>query len=209
MNIVPWLIAIVVEIILLCVMQETVWLGLVILTVAFMLHGWFLHGNVQKRKKRKYIFMEAYCFLWGACMIGLYLADRFLKELDGYEKYAVLIGLGLVFVLYGADRMAERLRCRQEIPAVYQKTARSYPSAKKTFHYSPVFSYDYEGRHYSATAWESFSSEEKIGKKYQKGQEYVVYINSKDPQNFALRRGGDKGAFLIILIGIALICALF
>lgn len=76
MNIVPWLIAIAVEIILLCVMQETVWLGLVILTVAFMLHGWFLHGNVQKRKKRKYIFMEAYCFLWGACMIGLYLADR-------------------------------------------------------------------------------------------------------------------------------------
>ncbi len=126
MNIIPWFIAIAVEIILLCLMQETVWLGIMIFTVGLMLHGWFLHGNVRKRRKRKYIFMETYCFLWGACMIGLYLADRFLKELDGYEK-----------------------------------------------------------------------------------QEYVVYINSKDPQNFVLRRGGDKGAFLIILIGIALICALF
>ncbi|MBP3459080.1 MAG: hypothetical protein J6K58_07710 [Lachnospiraceae bacterium] len=205
MNIVPWLIAIGVEIVIMCIMQETVWLGIVIITVGFMFHSCFLHGNVQKRKKHKHIFMTGYCFLWGACIVGLYIADRIVGGMDAYEKYAVVIGLGLVLVLFGVSLMAEKLQCRLKKRAVYKETARFYNNTRHTSRYSPVFIYDYEGGHHSCTSWETFSSEEKIRKKFQIGEQYDIYINPKNPQNFVLSRGIEKKAVVIILMGIALI----
>lgn len=205
MNLVVGIIVILIEMFLLCATQETIWLGVVIISVGIMC---FVYRRIAQNKILQSLII-GYCIVWGAAIVGLYFAQHAAGFSDDYMKYVILAGIGLIMAMFGAYAAFRKLRCRHKISAVFQGVERH--QARRSFRYSPKFTFYYEDRRYSGTPWESYGSDKKIRKRYEEGEAYDIYIDPRNPQNFALHRGlGQTGIFLfLIFIGIACVFAAF
>lgn len=67
-----------IEIIIACIIRDFIMLGIMIITLGFLLLFCIIDGNVKI--KGAAIVMTVYCFLWGLGMTGLSIAGKLNKD---------------------------------------------------------------------------------------------------------------------------------
>lgn len=206
MKLIVAVFAFLIELLLMCVTQEAIWLGVLIITIGIVC---FAYRDIPTSNKIFQSLIIGYCILWGSAIVGLYFAQYAADLSDNYMKYVILTGIGLIMVIFGAYSVLRKLRCRHKISATFRGVGRI--QAFHTFRYFPKFTFCYEDRRYSGTPWETYGSDKKIRKRYREGEKYDIYIDPGNPENFALHRGlGQTGRFLfVIFMGIACIFGAF
>lgn len=187
-----------IEMIIMCILKDSVMLGIMIITIGFL----FLFSIIKGYAKIKgaVIFMTVYCFLWGMGMTGLSIAGKFNKSFKDYD--IVLFSAGLGFTCAGIGiymGIIRKFRCTHRISACYDG-AQAY-TVKAHTTYTPQFSFTYNGENYSNTSGECFS-ERKLNKRFQKGKSYPIYINLKNPNCFCISHRITKEWIFLILLGL-------
>lgn len=197
MYIIGWTAAIIIEILIACMTQEFIWLGIMIVTVGFMLLACLLHGHAKIRSAL--IALITYCMIWGFVMISLSLIIKITDRFDDYDVCAFMVGLGIIFAAGGLYMgIIKKLQCNVKISAVYTG-AQAY-TVKGHTTYTPAFSFKYKGNSYSNTSGESFSKR-KIESRFQVGSSYDIFINPENPNSLCVSRKLEGSWILVIMLG--------
>lgn len=192
------LIALFVEMIIACILKDFIMLGIIIITIGFLLFFSTIKGYAKI--KGAAIFMTVYCFLWGMGMTGLSIAGKFSRSFKDYDIVLFIAGLGFTCAGTGIYMgIIRKFQCTHRISACYDG-AQAY-TVKAHTTYTPQFSFTYNGEHYSNTSGECFS-ERKLNKHFQTGKSYPIYINPKNPNCFCISRMINKEWILLIMLGI-------
>lgn len=197
------LIAIMIEMIMMCVTKDSIFLGIMMITLGFL----FLFSAIKgyAKIKKAVIFMTVYCFLWGGGMTGLSIVEKVTGDFRDYDMILFMAGMGCALAGMGIYMgIIKKFQCSHRISARYNG-AQVY-TVKGHRKYTPEFSFTYEGERYSNTSGEVFS-ERKIKKRFQVGKSYPVYINPKNPNSLCVSRMITGEWILLIVLGILFLYA--
>ena len=112
------------------------------------------------------------------------------------KALAILLGLLFLYIwLSGA--MWNNIRCNTEVDGVYIKS-NSYSGGRGTRLYAPVFSYEYEGKHYEQQTSQSFSAGE-LDKRFHIMWSYPILIDPRAPEIFIIEK---RVEFLMLIMAV-------
>lgn len=192
------LLGLLIEIIIACIIKDSIMLGIMIITLGILFLFCIIKGDVKI--KGAVIVMAVYCFLWGIGITGLSIAGKINKSFRDYDIILFMTGVGFTCFILGIYMgIIRKFQCSHRISARYNG-AQVY-SVKAHTTYTPEFSFTYKGEHYSNTSGECFS-ERKLNKRFQTGESYPIYINPKNPNSFCVSRMITKEWVLLIVLGI-------
>lgn len=187
-----------IEIIIACIIKDFIMLGIMIITLGFLLLFCIINGNVKI--KGAAIVMTVYCFLWGIGMTGLSIAGKLNKDFKDYDVILLVTGVGFTCFILGIYMgIIRKFQCSHRISARYNGAQANTVRGHTT--YTPEFSFTYQGEHYSNTSGECFSVR-KLNKRFQAGKSYPIYINSKNPNCLCVSRMITKEWIFLIVLGI-------
>lgn len=187
-----------IEIIIACIIKDFIMLGIMIITLGFLLLFCIINGNVKI--KGAAIVMTVYCFLWGIGMTGLSIAGKLNKDFKDYDVILLVTGVGFTCFILGIYMgIIRKFQCSHRISARYNGAQANTVRGHTT--YTPEFSFTYQGEHYSNTSGECFSKR-KLNKRFQIGESYLIYINPKNPNCFCVSRMITKEWIFLIVLGI-------
>lgn len=187
-----------IEIIIACIIKDFIMLGIMIVTLGFLLLFCIIKGDVKI--KGAVIVMAVYCFLWGMGMIGLSIAGKLNKDFKDYDVILLVTGVGFTCFILGIYMgIIRKFQCSHRISARYNGAQANTVRGHTT--YTPEFSFIYKGEHYSNTSGECFSVR-KLNKRFQAGKSYPIYINPKNPNCLCVSRMITKEWIFLIVLGI-------
>ena len=190
--------ALLVEFIITCITRDSIMVGIMIITLGFLFLFCALRGYAKI--KGAVIVMTVYCLLWGVGMTCCSLIEKITGDFRNYDMILFSAGLGCAFAGMGIYMgIIKKLQCSRRISARYDG-AQAYRVKLHTA-YTPLFSFTYEGKHYSNTTGEGFSAG-KLNKRFQKGKSYPIYINPKNPNSLCVSRIITFEWILLILLGV-------
>ena len=91
--------ALLLELILMCVLEDFLLMGIMILTIGFLILFSALKGHAKIKKAA--VPMAVYCFLWGMVMIGFSVAEKITGSFPDYGIVILAAGLGCAMVWLG------------------------------------------------------------------------------------------------------------
>lgn len=187
-----------IEIIIACIIKDSIMLGIMIITLGSLILFCIIKGDVKI--KGAAIVMTVYCLLWGLGMTGLSIAGKLNKDFKDYDMILFAAGVGFTCFISGIYMgIIRKFQCSHRILARYNG-AQTY-TVKAHTTYTPEFSFTYQGEHYSNTSGECFSAR-KLNKRFQAGKSYPIYINPKNPNCLCVSRMITKEWILLIMLGI-------
>lgn len=190
--------AILIELLLMCVLEEFLLMGIMILTIGILILYNVLTGFAKIKKAA--VIMAVYCFVWGSAVTGFSVAQKLTGAFSNYDIALFVAGLGMAMAWLGIYMgIYKKIRCNLKISACYTG-AQAYKVRASTS-YTPEFSFSYEGTDYFNTSGECFSAR-KLDKRFQIGESYPIYIDPQNPNSFCVSRGIDKSGILLLLLGI-------
>ena len=129
-----------IEIIIACIIKDFIMLGIMIITLGFLLLFCIINGNVKI--KGAAIVMTVYCFLWGLGMTGLSIAGKLNKDFKDYDGILLMTGVGFICFIMGIYMgIIRKFQCSHRISAHYNGARANTVRGHTT--YTPEFSFTY------------------------------------------------------------------
>lgn len=205
MYILKWMGLIIIAMLLGCLTGEIFFLGVVVAAFGFLFVSCIRHGAALS--KTGVVVMAVYCFIWGSLLLAEPLVDYYLDIGGNYSLYVVAMGIGLIFLLLGSYMgIIKKFMCSRRVEAQFIGAA-TY-KLKGIRHYTPRFSFRYNGKCYSNTTGEMYS-ERRLEKKFRKGKSYTIYVNPKNPNTICMKKLPSWSSVLLMFLGILFIMVPF
>lgn len=200
MILVIWLICFMSCTILAVETQNTVFLGVAILSIGLLLFYYRIKGKTAADPIVGY-FIGIYTTIWGIATITISIIN---PTSIGWVLSEGFAGILLFASIYMG--IITPLTCNKLITATY--TGAQSVKQRYGVTYAPQFSYTYEDCPYESLPTETFSKR-KLEKHYQEGETYPIYLNIRHPKVICIKRRPRWMMIWVLLIGIIVACIPF
>lgn len=198
MYVFSWLVAILIEFIILAITGEIAMMGVIIITFGIMFLTCLLKGQAADR--RALIVAMVYTFLWGGALCLDPLVRGTYDWGVRFTTFAFAGGMGGCFISLGLySGLIKVLTCTERVEAVY--IGASVYKVKTSESYSPMFEYKRNNQVFRNSTGESFSKR-KLEKTFQVGNTYQIYLNPKNPLSMCVNRRISGASILVMWLGI-------
>ncbi|MDE7426003.1 MAG: DUF3592 domain-containing protein [Lachnospiraceae bacterium] len=175
--------------------ENMVFFGIALLIIGFLF--FYIENKGMAVKPGAVFIMGVYSVVWGL----LTIAESIMHL--GYQGWIFAEGFGGVFLWFGIYQgIIKVIACKERVTAIYMGT-KTYTTRKGGRYYNPMFSYIYQDRQYENSTDENFGKWKR--KKYQKGNNYTIYLNPQNPNEIRTKRYPKGSEILLISLGIVLV----